>query len=115
MKIKDFSTRTGLSESAIRYYERMGVLLSVGRSANRYREFDDEDVEWMEFVLRLRNTGMPIGRIADFSRLRELGNSTLSERKKMLKDHEVRLVHEIGEKTENLQKLREKIALYESP
>ena len=112
MKIKDFATMTGLSESAIRYYERVGVLHSVGRLTNGYREFDDKDVQWIEFVTRLRNTGMPISGIVEFSRLRALGNSTLLARKKILEDHERRIVHEIDEKTGNLKKLREKIALY---
>ncbi len=42
MKIKDFAKTTGLSDSAVRYYERIGVLPAVGRLKNGYREFDDD-------------------------------------------------------------------------
>ena len=112
MKIKDFAAITGLSESTIRYYERVGVLHSVGRLRNGYREFDGEDLQWIDFVIRLRNTGMQIRQIVEFARLRTLGNSTLLQRATMLEDHERQLVHEINEKTANLEKLRDKIALY---
>jgi DNA-binding transcriptional MerR regulator len=115
MKIKDFAEKTGLSESAVRYYERIGVLRPVGRLRNGYREFDDEDIEWMLFVNRLKSTGMPMGKIVDFSRFRELGNSTLPQRLSMLEEHERHLVQEIDRKTNHLQELREKIALYRKP
>ena len=112
MKIKDFAKIAGIAESAVRYYERIGILPSVGRLSNGYREFDDEDVQWMEFVTRLRNTGMPMAKIVEFSRLREQGDDTLPERRALLQDHEKRLVLEIESKTFHLQKIREKIDLY---
>jgi DNA-binding transcriptional MerR regulator len=112
VRIKDFAKITGISESAIRYYERIGVLHTARRLKNGYREFGDEDVQWMDFVTRLRKTGMPIVKIVEFSKLRELGNSTLPKRMAMLEEHERRLIHEIDERTNSLQKLREKIALY---
>jgi len=112
MKISDFAASIGLSESAIRYYERIGVLPTVGRLTNGYREFDDEDVQWMDFVNRLRNTGMPIGKIVQFSKLRELGESTAPQRLAILEEHEKRILQELDEKATNLQKLQDKIELY---
>ena len=112
VKIKEFAMIAGIAESAVRYYERIGILPTVGRLTNGYREFDDEDVQWMEFVTRLRKTGMPMAKIVEFSRLREQGATTLPERRVLLEDHEKRLVLEIESKTRHLQRIREKIELY---
>ena len=43
MLIKDLAERAGVSVKAVRYYESRG-LLSPGRAANGYREYDDGDV-----------------------------------------------------------------------
>ena len=35
----------GLTESAVRYYEKVGVLPPIGRSTSGHREFDDAEVQ----------------------------------------------------------------------
>ena len=112
MKIKEFATGAGVSESAIRYYEKIGVLQPIGRQKNGYREFDDQDILWMEFVNRLRTTGMSIENIVKYAQLRELGGSSVSERLAILETHEAKIVSELQEKAIHLQRLREKIAQY---
>ena len=114
MKIKDFAKTVLLSESAIRYYERIGVLHSIGRSKNGYREFDMRDVQWMEFVNRLRVTGMPMDQIIEYARLREEGESTKGERLAILELHESRIVADLSKKELHLRLLREKIEHYKS-
>ena len=112
MKIKEFANRVGVSESAIRYYERIGVLHSIGRLKNGYREFDEDDVRWMEFVNRLRVTGMSMENIVEYARLREQGESSIADRLRILESHEAKIVHEMAENELHLQRLREKILHY---
>jgi len=114
MKISQFATRVGVSDHTIRYYERIGVLKPIKRDSSGYREFGEVDILWMEFVLRLKNTGMPIEGIVEYARLRDQGDSTKQARVKILEAHEKRVVQEIEERRGNLKKIQEKIEIYKS-
>jgi len=114
MKIKEFAGKLGLTESAVRYYEKVGVLPPIGRSTSGHREFDDADLLWMGFVHRLKVTGMPIEKIVEYARLRESGDSTIAKRLTILESHEQRILQELSEKELHLQRLREKISHYKN-
>ena len=57
MKIGELATRTGLSTSRIRFYERIGLLKTVARQANGYRSYPEDAV----LALRLIATGQRAG------------------------------------------------------
>lgn len=77
MNIKEFSLQVGVCPHTIRFYEKNGVLSSVQRLANGHRHFTDKDVRWMEFVLRLKHTGMPLDKIRRYAALREQGKDSV--------------------------------------
>ena len=112
MHIGDFARLTGLSEYTIRYYEKAGVLRPAKRNGGGLRDFDEGDIAWMEFVRRLKDTSMPIDEIKCYAELRAAGDGTRGERLRLLEVHEKRLVQEIADKSNNLEKLREKIEFY---
>lgn len=112
MRMGEFARLTGLSEYTIRYYEKEGVLRPAKRDGSGLRNFDEEDIAWMEFVRRLKDTAMPIGEIKRYAELRAAGDGTKGERLRLLESHERRVVQEIAEKSKSLEKLREKIAFY---
>lgn len=114
MTTSEFAARLGLTDSALRYYERVGVLQPVLRRSNGYREFRDADVTWMEFVLRLKATGMPLSGIIEYARLREDGPATIRDRKALLLEHEGRIRAELDERQAHLKKIQEKIEYYRS-
>jgi DNA-binding transcriptional MerR regulator len=114
MRIGEFARLVGVSEYTIRYYEKAGVLRPAKRTGSGIREFDEGDFAWMEFVQRLKATGMPIGEIKLYAELREAGDETRGERLELLEAHERRVARELAEKTASLEKLREKIAYYKN-
>ncbi|MFC4810149.1 MerR family transcriptional regulator [Paenibacillus sp. GCM10023250] len=103
---------TGLSAHTLRYYEKMGLLGGVGRNHQGYRQYDDADLAWIEFLLRLRATGMPIRDMRRFSELRSRGESTLGERREILETHQRKIKTQIQELERHLAKIQEKVALY---
>ena len=113
MNIAAFAARCGLSAHTLRYYERIGLLGSVARQANGHRTFGPRDVEWVEFLHRLRSTGMSIGEMLRYAELRARGDSTLAERKQMLAQHADRLAADLREQQAHLRVVRQKIAIYE--
>ena len=54
MQTKEFAAQTGLSAATLRYYEQEG-LLRPERNANGYREYGARDLEWVGFILRLKD------------------------------------------------------------
>lgn len=60
MNIQDFSERTGISKSALRYYEEKNLLIPKGRSANGYRIYSDDQIETVKLISSLRLANIPI-------------------------------------------------------
>jgi DNA-binding transcriptional MerR regulator len=67
MSIGELARRSGLTTHTLRFYESAGVLRPAGRAANGHRRYRGEDVRWLEFVLRLKVTGMPLAEIRQYA------------------------------------------------
>ena len=109
--IGDFAKLTGLGIHTLRYYEHEGLIAPERNSSNR-RCYSDKDLIWIEFIKRLKDTGMPIKEIRHYAKLRADGDPTLSERMEMLVQHRQALNELIGQLQEHKIKLDEKIEFY---
>ena len=78
--IQEVCEKTGLSTHTLRYYEKEGLLTDIGRSQGGFRQYSDENLEWLGLICCLKNTGMPLQEIARFVRLAHEGDCTLEER-----------------------------------
>lgn len=76
---------TGLSPSAIRYYDKEGLLPQVERK-NGIRMFSDMDIRWLHLLTCLKNTGMPIKRIREYAEMAQQGDETLKERQLLIQE-----------------------------
>lgn len=54
MTIQDFSERTGISKSALRYYESKNLLHPAGRNSSGYRVYSETQVATIKLVSSLR-------------------------------------------------------------
>ena len=50
MNIKSVSDLLGISADTIRYYERVGLVPPITRTATGIRDFQDQDIEALEFI-----------------------------------------------------------------
>ncbi|MDN4504122.1 MerR family transcriptional regulator [Alteromonadaceae bacterium BrNp21-10] len=114
MNVSEFSKRVDLNPHTVRYYDKIGLIGHVHRLTNGHRTFSQKDVQWIEFVQRLKDTGMSLENILLYAKLREKGNTTLVERKAMLVSHSQELLSKISTQQQHLQKLNEKVDLYQS-
>jgi DNA-binding transcriptional MerR regulator len=112
MNIKKFSEQVGVSAHTIRYYEKIGLLKNVRRNVSGHRDFSQTDIEWLTFIKRLKDTGMPLDTINVYADLRHQGNSTSVHRMSLLEEHAVCLKNKIEVELLNLKKLEEKIEHY---
>ncbi len=112
MKIGLLAKRSGLSAHTIRYYERIGLLPYADRDQSRQRDYDSSILVWIEFLGRLKSTGMPIRDMLRYAKLRDRGVSTESERCKLLEEHRQRVRNHVKLLQSCLLVLDTKIAGY---
>ncbi|QCO03853.1 MerR family transcriptional regulator [Azospirillum argentinense] len=112
MKIGDLAKRSGLTAHTIRYYERIGLLPYADRNQSRHRDYDASILTWIEFLGRLKTTGMPIRDMLRYAALREEGAGTEAERRALLEQHRERVRAQVDELNACLLVLDTKIDSY---
>ncbi|SUE42907.1 MerR family transcriptional regulator [Roseomonas gilardii] len=112
MKIGDLSRRTGLTAHTLRYYERIGLLPRASRDSSRQRDYDASILPWIEFIGRLRQTGMPVREMVRYATLRPQGIASEPEREALLRRHREHVRRQMAELQACLSVLDSKIAGY---
>ncbi len=60
MTIKEVSEKYNISADTLRYYERIGMIPPVHRTSGGIRDYNDEDLGWVEMSICMRSAGLPI-------------------------------------------------------
>lgn len=113
MTIKEVSAKYGVSQDTLRYYERVGMIPAVTRTAGGIRDYREEDLGWVEHTLCMRNAGLPVEAIIEYVRLFRMGDETLQARLQLLTDQREILIEQRKRIEETLDHLNYKIARYE--
>ncbi len=114
LTIQQVAEATGLSTYTLRYYERIGLIHPIDRAQNTHRRYTLDDIGWIEFLNKLRATGMSIQQMQRYAELQRQGDDTLPERVEMLRMLQREAEARIAEVSEHLKLIRYKIGLYES-
>jgi DNA-binding transcriptional MerR regulator len=93
-------------------YEKAGLIDRVWCNTGNQRRYAASDVAWLEFLLRLRETGMPIADMQRFAQLQAAGDATLADRLAILREHRRGLDERIRALQQNAHALDEKIDTY---
>lgn len=102
-----------LTISQLRYYDKQGLLPFLKRTESGDRIFDEDALKFIDMILCLKNTGMPIKKIKQFVDWSMNGEETLQQRLELMKQQEKNVLEQIKETEENLMKIQRKIAKYE--
>jgi DNA-binding transcriptional MerR regulator len=113
LTIHEVAQATGLSAHTLRYYERIGLIHPIRREQNTHRHYTADDVGWIEFLLKLRATGMSIKDMQKYAKLQRRGDDTLPERLEMLKSLRGNVEARISESNEHLKLICYKIEIYQ--
>jgi DNA-binding transcriptional MerR regulator len=116
LSIRQAAAATGLSLHTLRYYERIGLLDPVLRQDNSHRLFRQADLVWINFLVKLRSTGLPIRDMLRYAQLRRQGDTpdSVSARKALLQQHTQTVEQTLAELQSNLAILHKKIILYDN-
>jgi len=110
--IRSMAERCGLTPHTLRYYERVGLIQPVGRARNGHRRYSEADEAWIKFLHCMRATSMPIREMQRYAELRERGDATSLDRRKLLEDHQAGIAARIIELEKAHALLTHKIANY---
>ena len=93
--IRSMAERCGMTAHTLRYYERVGLIQPVGRARNGHRRYTEADAAWLNFLHCMRETNMPIREMQRYAAMREMGEETSDERRKLLEDHQATIAAQI--------------------
>ncbi len=113
LSIKEASAEVGLSAYTIRYYESVGLIPFLSRDENNNRVFDEEALHWLDLLVCLRRTGMPLAKQKEIVELTKQGDNTVQDRINVLKEHRKELEKKQQELDFAFQKIEAKLACYE--
>jgi DNA-binding transcriptional MerR regulator len=110
--ISEVAEHTGLSAHTLRWYERIGLMPHIDRSHTGQRRFTNRDLDWLDFVGKLRLTGMPVADMVAYAEMVRAGDHTFADRKALLEATRGDVLRRIEELRETLTVLDTKISSY---
>ena len=109
---RETAEKCGLSQHTLRWYERIGLLDRVARTADGRRRYSDADLDWILLLSRLRATGMPVRDMLGYAELVRSGAGE-QERLVLLEGHREHVRQALRQQQECLELLNHKISAYE--
>ena len=113
ISITEVSKKFGLSADTLRYYERIGLIPAVHRTAGGIRDYTEEDCNWVEFIKCMRGAGIQVEALIDYVALFQQGDATAAARKQILLEQRALLAERLQEMQATLERLNSKIEHYE--
>ena len=113
MTIKEVSEKYGISQDTLRYYERIKVIPKVTRTAGGIRDYQEEDLKWVEHVICMRNAGLPIETLIEYLELYQMGDETIPARLELLNGQLDVLKQQKAQIEETIDRLSYKVSRYE--
>lgn len=112
LTIAEAAERTGLTRHTLRYYERDGLMLGVGRVGSGHRRYSEHDLGWIELITKLRATGMPIREVRQYAEMVRAGDGNEDERLALLRAHRERVRRQLETMAAYLDAIDLKIGRY---
>lgn len=113
MTIAEVSKQYGLSQDTLRYYERVGMIPPVTRTAGGIRDYQEEDLGWVKLAKCMRSAGLPVESLIEYVKLFREGDSTIEARRDLLAERREELLEQKRHIEETLDLLDYKISRYE--
>lgn len=113
MTIAEVSRQYNLTPDTLRYYERIGLIPAVKRTAGGIRNYTEGDCRWVEFVKCMRGAGIQVEALIEYVALFQQGDSTTEARKQILLEQRAQLLVRMEEMKRTLERLNAKIERYD--
>ncbi|WP_172256401.1 MerR family transcriptional regulator [Saccharibacillus deserti] len=77
----------GISAHTLRYYEKEEIIVPL-RDTGGDRRYTESHIKWLQFVIKLKETQMPIASIKKYASLVTEGEQTALDRLNLLAEHQ---------------------------
>ncbi|WP_125545593.1 MerR family transcriptional regulator [Levilactobacillus lindianensis] len=112
--IGQVADKLSISPYTLRYYDKEGLLPFVDRNSAGRRRFKDNDFNFLEVIVCLKEAGVPVKQIGNFIDLCMTGDTTLQDRYDFLNEHEAKLEAKMARLQHTLDFLRWKKWYYKT-
>ena len=113
MTIKEVSEHFSISQDTLRYYERVKMIPKVTRTSGGIRDYQEEDLKWVELALCMRSAGLPIEVMIEYLDLYQKGDETIPARLELLSNQMEVLQEQKKQLEATMNRLAYKISKYE--
>ena len=111
--IKEVAEKYHISQDTLRYYERVKMIPKVTRTSGGIRDYQEEDLKWVELAICMRNAGLPIEVMIEYVKLFQQGDNTIPARLELLNNQMDVLRFQKKQIEETMDRLSYKISRYE--
>ncbi|MGO4546327.1 MerR family transcriptional regulator [Paenibacillus sp. 2TAB23] len=111
--IKEAAEKIGLPAHTLRYYEQEGLLPFIKRDEHGNRIFNESDLLWLELIICLRKTDIPLSELRAIVELTKEGDSTALQRKQILEKHKEKMMEKKRDLDDAFSKIELKIGYYD--
>jgi DNA-binding transcriptional MerR regulator len=113
MTIKEVCEKFDIKPDTLRYYERVGVIPEVNRTPGGIRDYNEEDIAWVENAVCMRSAGVPVEMLIEYVKLYQQGDETLEARKNLLMETKNEVQKQLDKYQATMDRLNFKISRYE--
>lgn len=113
MTIKEVSEKFHITQDTLRYYERVGMIPPVTRTAGGIRDYQETDLAWVELAVCMRSAGLPVEAMIEYVKLYQEGDDTIPARHQLLTAQREALLEQRAQINDTLNRLEYKISRYE--
>lgn len=112
LKISEVSKKYDISISTLHYYEKEGMIPQIKKNESGIRLYSKNDLEWIELICCLRQTGMSVKEIKYYVELCSHGKSTVLERFDIIRNQKKHIEEQMEMLKKSYAKICEKEAYY---
>ena len=113
MTIKEVSEKYDISSDTLRYYERIGMIPEVTRTASGIRDYQESNLSWVELVICMRKAGVSVESLIEYVKMCMQGDTTFSARLHLLQEEKEKLEEQRSQLETAMKRLDYKISRYQ--
>ena len=103
---------TGMTYQGLKFYCNEGLIPNVKRDNINRRIFDEHDIAWIKSLTCLKNCGMSIQEMKEYTKLCLEGASSIPQRQKILAQKKLQLQEKVAVLTASIEYIDKKQDFY---